>query len=350
MGKPKPASARRWPGAHALTRPSHLALVDAQSGRGISYAELHATANRLAHYFAVRLELEPGDHIAACLDNTIETPQIVWGAHYAGLRYTLLSTRLTADEIVYILRDSTAKVFIAGPAITPATRSRVEAELPLVTILGVAGSFIEPDLFESASTMSCDDVDGATEGSPMLYSSGTTGRPKGVKQALSNRPIGTSHPLATLATRMLGATAESVYLSPAPLYHAAPLLWTRDLLALGATVVVMERFDASETLGAIERYQVTHGQFVPTMFSRMLALEQQVRARYRLDSLVAVVHAAAPCPESVKRAMIDWWGPIVHGVLLGNGRQRFVLGHPATMASASGNRGPSCEWSSAHRR
>ena len=163
-----------------------------------------------------------------------------------------------------------------------------------------------------------------------------------MKQPLSHKALGSSHPLATLAIRMLGATPESVYLSPAPRHHAAPLLWTRDLLVLGATVVIMERFDAVATLEAIERFGVTHAEFVPTMFSRLLALELEVRSSYGcVDSLRAVVHAAAPCPEAVKRAMLDWWGPIVHEYYSGTEGNGLCwatphewLAHPGTVGRA----------------
>ncbi|MCU1367970.1 MAG: putative fatty-acid--CoA ligase, partial [Ilumatobacteraceae bacterium] len=150
------------------------------------------------------------------------------------------------------------------------------------------------------------------EGDFMLYSSGTTGRPKGIRRAMTFPPLGQPLRGVTPMLQGLGLHAGSVYLTPAPLYHAAPLAWSMGAQRLGATVVVMEHFDAEACLDLIDRHDITHGQFVPTMFVRMLKLADDVRAGHDLSSLVAVVHAAAPCPVDVKRAMIDWWGPIVN--------------------------------------
>ena len=149
------------------------------------------------------------------------------------------------------------------------------------------------------------------EGDFLLYSSGTTGRPKGIKRPLTLAPLGQGRPAAVPFLRALGFAAGDVYLCPAPLYHAAPLAWSMAAQRLGGTVVVMERFDPVEALALIERHRVTHGQFVPTMFVRMLKLPDAERTAYDVSSLKAVVHAAAPCPVEVKQAMIDWWGPIV---------------------------------------
>ena len=145
----------------------------------------------------------------------------------------------------------------------------------------------------------------------MLYSSGTTGHPKGVRRPLSGEPFGTYATLVPMLERIMGFTEGDVYLSPAPLYHAAPLVWSTTVQRMGGTVVVMERFDPEECLRLIEEYRVTHAQFVPTMFVRMLKLPDEVRARYDVSSLRSVVHAAAPCAPEVKRRMIEWWGPIV---------------------------------------
>ena len=150
------------------------------------------------------------------------------------------------------------------------------------------------------------------EGADMLYSSGTTGRPKGVKAPVPDVPLGTDPPLLTLCTMLFGFGDGMVYLSPAPLYHSAPLRFNMTVQRVGGTSVIMEHFDPEEFLALIERYQVTHTQVVPTMFVRMLKLPEEVRSRYDLSSLKMVVHAAAPCPVAVKQQMIEWWGPIVH--------------------------------------
>jgi fatty-acyl-CoA synthase len=152
------------------------------------------------------------------------------------------------------------------------------------------------------------------EGREMLYSSGTTGKPKGVRKPLPGTALGDPAAAPVQVAQGIaafGANADSVYLSPAPLYHAAPLVYSMSMHRVGATVVVMERFDPEQCLELIERHRVTHAQFVPTMFTRMLQLPADVRAGYDLSSLVFAVHAGAPCPVEVKRQMLEWWGPII---------------------------------------
>ena len=156
-----------------------------------------------------------------------------------------------------------------------------------------------------------DPVADEREGDLILYSSGTTGRPKGIRRRLTGRPMDLDQDATAPFLQAIGFGAGDVYLSPAPLYHAAPIHWTMAAHRLGGTVVVMEHFDAEEALRLIERHRVTHVNMVPTMFVRMLKLDPAVRARYDMSSLRQVIHAAAPCPVEVKRAMIDWWGPII---------------------------------------
>jgi long-chain acyl-CoA synthetase len=204
-------------------------------------------------------------------------------------------------------------VFITSPH-KAGQVSELRDQLAGLDLLASVGGPVEgfQSLEDLLADQPAEELPDATEGRAMLYSSGTTGRPKGVKAALPGDPLGTADPLTTLATLVFGADESSVYLSPAPLYHAAPLGFCTAFLRIGATVVVMEHFDAALALELIERYGVTHSQWVPTMFNRMLKLPEDVRNRHDLSSMKVAVHAAAPCPIPVKEAMIDWWGPVIH--------------------------------------
>jgi len=301
-----------YPGAYVEQRGDHPAYVMAATGETVTYRELHARANQIAHLFR-GLGLRPGDHVAFCMENHPWFLSIAWGAHYAGLYYTAISSRLTTDEIAYIVNDCGARVFITSQhkadtatqlvPLTPAVEHRFVLDAPLA----------DHELFADAvAARPIEDLDGAEEGMDMLYSSGTTGRPKGVKVHLRDVPLGTPDTLYMLVAGLFGANADTVYLSPAPLYHAAPLRFCLQVMRAGGTVVVMDHFDPTETLRLIQDRSVTFGQFVPTMFVRMLKLPEEVRNQFDLSSLQVAVHAAAPCPIPVKEAMIDWWGPVLH--------------------------------------
>jgi acyl-CoA synthetase (AMP-forming)/AMP-acid ligase II len=301
-----------YPGAHAVEHGDKPALIMAGSGEAMSYAELDRYANRVAHLFR-DAGLQAGDHIALCLENRLEFLALVWGAHYAGLFYTAISSRLTTAEIAYIVADCGARAYLTSPAKADQAAELLE-QMPAVELrLSVGGPL---DGYESLEARLAAQPTGPiadpTEGQDMLYSSGTTGRPKGVKVPLPNKPLGSPDNLFMLVAGLFGASADSVYLSPAPLYHAAPLRFCRTLQRLGGTVVVMEHFDPLAMLTAIERHRVTFTQVVPTMFVRLLKLAPEERARFDVSSLESVVHAAAPCPVPVKEQMIEWWGPIIH--------------------------------------
>ena len=270
------------PGAWAEKDPERIA-IQMSGGRTVTYRELDETANRLSRVFR-SAGLQPGDHIAFCMENRAEFLPIMWGAHYAGLYYTAISSRLTADELGYIIEDSGSRAFLTSPYKADQV-AEIEGRLSKVGLrLAVGGEVSGFDSFEEAiASESPAALEGRTDGSPMLYSSGTTGRPKGVKAPLSNTPVGTPEGLTNLITLLFGADADSVYLSPAPLYHSAPLRYCTQFHRIGATVAVMERFDAEEALAMIERHKVTHSQWVPTMFVRMLKLPEETRARYDLS-------------------------------------------------------------------
>ncbi|HVN52542.1 MAG TPA: AMP-binding protein, partial [Acidimicrobiales bacterium] len=327
-----------YPGTFAATTPEKPAVIMGGSGAVVTYAQLHAEACRLAQLIR-SAGLEPGDHLAFCLENQAHFHAVAWGAHYAGLYYTAISTRLTAEEAAYIVDDCGARVFITS-AHQAAVASDLVPSTPAVEVrLMIDGVVDGYESYEEAiARHPAEPLPGAVAGRDMLYSSGTTGRPKGVKTAMPSEPVDTPTPVHALCTLLFGLTADSVYLSPAPLYHSAPLRFSMAVHQAGGTVVVMEHFDAAEALALIERYHVTFSQWVPTMFIRMLKLPEEERTRHDLSSLEAAVHAAAPCPVEVKRRMIEWWGPILHEYYAGTEGNGFVytnsqdwLAHPGTV-------------------
>ncbi|WP_026912624.1 acyl-CoA synthetase [Patulibacter minatonensis] len=299
------------PGAHP---PENTAIVLSVSGRSATYGELDAAANRVSHLFR-SLGLETGDHVALVVDNSIEFFELLWGAHYAGLLYTAISTRLTPEEIAYIVQDCGAGALVVSAAYAE-TAVALDGLVPdTVARLSVGGEIdgyraVEDAAAEHPSTP----IEGVRiGGKDMLYSSGTTGRPKGIKPKDLTVPIDEAPIIVVPILRdMLGVGPESVYLSPAPQYHAAPLRFTMAVHQLGGTVVMMEKFTPETALQAIADHGVTHTQMVPTMFVRLLRLPEETRAAADLSSLKVVMHAAAPCPVDVKQQMIDWLGPIIH--------------------------------------
>ena len=314
----------QYPGHWAQKEPERPAVIMASDGSQVTYGELDALANRLSRLFR-SVGLQPGDHVAFCLENRPEYLPIMWGAHYAGLYYTAISSRLTADELGYIIEDSGSRAFLTSPYKADQAREIGDVLAGLDLRLSVGGAIEGFDSFEHAiAAQSAEPLDGRVDGSPMLYSSGTTGRPKGVKQPLPGTPLGTPEGLTNLITALFGASESSRYLSPAPLYHAAPLRYCAQFQRIGAPVVVMERFDAELALRAIEQYGVTHSQWVPTMFVRMLKLPDATRSKYDVSSLQCAVHAAAPCPIPVKEQMIDWWGPVLHEYYAGTEGNGFA--------------------------
>jgi len=328
-----------FPGAHAATRPDHPAVIMASGGAVTTYAELDSGANRLANLFE-SAGLGPGDHVAFCLENHPRFLEVAWGAHYAGLVYTACSSRLTAGELAYIVDDCGARAFIASAATAEAARAIV-ADTPGVErrlMLDASDEHHRPYEEAVADQPATPHSDERVEGVDMLYSSGTTGQPKGVATPPPGTPLGTPTPLTLVAQGLFGFDADTVYLTPAPLYHSAPLRFTMQVHRVGGTAVVMERFDAEAALAAIEAHRITHSQWVPTMFIRMLQLPEEVRARYDVSSMRAIVHAAAPCPVPVKQQIIEWFGPIVHEYYAGTEGNGFVycnsedwLAHPGTV-------------------
>jgi len=296
----------------AAEKPDAPALIMGGSGEVVSYRALDEGSNRLAHL--LRHEgLEPGDRLAILMENNAAYLEVAWAAQRSGLYYTALNSHLRTAEVRYILDDCGASALVTTPAMADVVStldlSGVGVRLSVGGLLPGFGEY-----GAALSSFPTTPIPDESEGREMLYSSGTTGRPKGVRKELPRTPMGdTSAAPVQIASAMArrGAGSDSVYLSPAPLYHSAPLVYCMSMIRLGATVVVMEHFDPVRCLELIERYRVTHAQFVPTMFVRMLRLPEDERSRYDLSSLRSVVHAAAPCPVPVKHQMLEWWGPII---------------------------------------
>jgi len=295
------------------------------TGEVTTFAQLDSAANRLSQLlFAAGLR--PGDHIAVCMENHARYLEVIWGCHYAGLVYTACSSRLTTGELAYIINDCGAKAFITSRYKSDQA-TEVLPEIPNATLrLMLDGTVPGYESYEHAvSAQPATPLPNRVAGMDMLYSSGTTGKPKGVTRAFVAEPLdGTAITVSPLLSMLFGFTSESSYLSPAPLYHAAPLRFCLSAQGMGATVVVMEHFDAEDYLRLAEKYRLTHSQVVPTMFVRMLKLDPEIRARYDVSSLQCVIHAAAPCPVQVKKQMIDWFGPIIHEYYAGTEGNGFV--------------------------
>ncbi|WP_068184103.1 fatty-acid--CoA ligase FadD4 [Mycobacterium sp. UM_CSW] len=291
------------------------AVILYPSGTVVTFDELEARANRLAHRFR-QAGLREGDTVAILMENNQHIHAVMWAARRSGLYYVPINTHLTAAEAAYIVDNSNAKAIIGSAALRD-TLVQLGDHLPaLPELLMIASKKGEADLPgwecypECVANQPDTPIDDEIEGDLLQYSSGTTGRPKGIKRELPHVPPAEA-PGMMSALVEFWMTPDSIYLSPAPLYHTAPSVWSMSAQAGGITTVVLEKFDAEGTLDAIQRHRVTHGQFVPAMFTRMLKLPAAVRDSYDLSSLQRVMHAAAPCPVEIKKQMIDWWGPII---------------------------------------
>lgn len=319
------------PGIHAQQQPDKPAYIMADSGEMVTYKTLNDNSNRGAQLLRA-LGLKPGDGIAILMENHPRFLQICWAAQRAGLYYTAISHRLTAAEAAYIVNDCGAKIFISSAA-QQHNALEIARQTPNVShYFMVDKDFMvddNPAPFQSWESATAEypatPIADESEGADMLYSSGTTGRPKGIRVPLPDAPLGTPGALFMLL-KALYITDESpiTYLSPAPLYHAAPLRYNLTMQRMGGTCIIMENFDAERALALIEQYGVTHSQWVPTMFVRMLKLPEDVRTRYDVSSLKFAIHAAAPCPVPVKEQMIAWWGPIIHEYYAGTEGNGFT--------------------------
>jgi len=330
-----------FPHDFALTTPDKAAIIMGSTGEVITYRQLDEAAIRLSNVLR-DAGLNPGDHVALCLENHPRYLEILWGCHYAGLIYTACSSRLTSAELTYILNDCAAKAFITSHYKADQALDIIDT-IPNVHLrLMLDGTIDGYDSFEQTiAAASVTPLSDMVDGTDMLYSSGTTGMPKGIAKPLPMSPIGTSVGLGMLTVMLFGFSEDTMYLSPAPLYHAAPLRFNMTVHTLGATTIVMENFDAEEFLQLTQKYKVTQTQVVPTMFIRMLKLDSGVRSQYDCSTITHAVHAAAPCPIETKRKMIEWWGPVIHEYYAGTEGNGFVycnseqwLAHPGTVGTA----------------
>ncbi|MGH2342824.1 acyl-CoA synthetase [Segnochrobactraceae bacterium EtOH-i3] len=300
------------PSYFATVQPDKVAYRMAGSGESLTYADLDRLSNQGAQTLRA-LGVGQGEVIGLLFENRLDYLALCWAAQRSGIFFTAISNHLSVDEILYILRDCGAKIMVLSDTyacLLPA----LEAGAPEVKFFISGGT---PDAAHDWQALQAaapaTPVADEAAGTDMLYSSGTTGRPKGILRTFRRQPIDTVIPLVmtVLCETMGGMDADSVFLSPAPLYHAAPLRVSMMAVKLGGTAILMEKFDPEGVLALIDRYKVTHAQFVPTMFIRLLRLPEEVKARYDHSSLKIAFHAAAPCPADVKAAMIAWWGPIL---------------------------------------
>jgi long-chain acyl-CoA synthetase len=299
---------------HAYLRPLQPAFIMANSGETVSYAELDARSNRLAHLFRNR-GLKRADHYAIYMENNSRYLEACSAGERAGLYYTCVNSYLTASELAYIVANSESRILITSVAKFKVAREAL-SQCPKVELCIVVDGSSESDrivgLPDATHGLPRTPIDDECIGTAMLYSSGTTGRPKGILRPLPEEPPTQQLPIFDFLQKLWQYREGMIYLSPAPLYHSAPQAAVNLALRMGGTVVIMESFDPERYLELVEKWGVTHSQLVPTMFSRMLKLPQAVRTRYDLSSLEIAIHAAAPCPAAVKDDMIKWWGPIIH--------------------------------------
>ncbi len=331
-----------YPGHWAGVFPDKAAAIDVATGTVRTYGELNDRSNQLAQLLWQR-GLRRGDHIAVFMENNLAYFDVVWAAFRSGLYLTTVNRYLTAEEAAYIVADSESKVLVASKALAEVARELPALAPSCASWLMADGAVAGYEDFEDAiASQSATALAEEPAGAFMLYSSGTTGRPKGIVRPLPEGGIAEdNNPVGGLQKALWGFDENIVYLSPAPLYHSAPIGFCQAVQVLGGTVAMLRRFDPVQALKAIEEHRVTHSQWVPTMFTRMLKLAPEERSGFDLASHKVAIHAAAPCPPAVKRQMFDWWGPILYEYYGGTELNGFThcgpeewLAHPGTVGRA----------------
>ena len=303
-----------YTGKHVHLRPLQPAFIMASTGEAVTYRELEARSNRLAQLFR-KHGLKRLDHYSIFMENNSRYLEACGAGERAGLYYTCVNSYLTPGELAYILTNSESRILITSKAKLDIAREAIK-ECPKVELCIVADGEGESERIVglAAATNGLPGTPIADEslGTAMLYSSGTTGRPKGILRPLPEQPPLQNLPIFDFLYKLWQYREGMVYLSPAPLYHSAPQAAVNLTIRAGGTVVIMESFDPERYLQLVQQWGITHTQLVPTMFSRMLKLPEEVRKHYDLSTLEIAIHAAAPCPAAVKDDMIKWWGPIIH--------------------------------------
>lgn len=299
------------PTRYAASTPDKPAIIMAQSGEVVTFAQLEARINRLANLFR-SLGLAPGDCVAFLIENSPLAIELDFAAARSGLFYVPISTRLKPDELAYIVENSGAKAFFTTANFSVLAAS-TKPLLPLDTTCFIAGAEVAgfTTLEHALAAQPELPIRDQCEGAAFFYSSGSTGRPKGVRRPPPQEPFDSILPFDRQMQAAYGFNQAMVYLTPAPLYHAAPLSFSLAAIGFGGTLVVMEKFDPEQALDLIERHRVTHSQWVPTMFARIVKLPPETRLKYDVSSLKLAIHAAAPCPPEIKRQMIEWWGDAI---------------------------------------
>jgi long-chain acyl-CoA synthetase len=328
-------------GAYAKTAPDRPAVIDSASGAILTYRDLDERSARFAQYLAAN-GVKRGDTVALFMENNMRFMEIVWGTRRCGVYITAINRFLNAEEAAYIVNDSDAVVLVASKARADVAAALTD-QVPMCRRLLMTDGLIDGWASYEDAVAGFPAQPPAVEwiGDLMLYSSGTTGRPKGIRRPLRDATVDEDVVVKAFVGGY-GFNPQTVYLSPAPMYHAAPLAFSLGVHHGGGTVVIMPRFDPEAALSAIERHKVTHSQWVPTMFVRMLKLPSDVRGRYDLSTHRMAIHGAAPCPVEVKHQMVEWWGHIIqeyYGATEGNGMTRIGpaewLAHPGSVGRAA---------------